>query len=166
MSALETADAELATGKLRIAQLEREAIERSGDAAKVLRAHLDRYQSLVLAIAQVIWTNDPNGEMVDEQPSWAAYTGQTREEYQHRGWLDAVHPEDRAPNLALWEQAVAARGHVNTSTGCAVTTASTATFRCAPCRCSRTTEPSASGPAFTRTSVSASWRKISCALRR
>ncbi|HEX7452909.1 MAG TPA: hypothetical protein VF294_11515, partial [Polyangiaceae bacterium] len=79
MSASETADAELATGKLRIAQLEREAIERSGDAAKVLRAHLDRYQSLVLAIAQVIWTLDPKGEMVGEQPSWAAYTGQTRE---------------------------------------------------------------------------------------
>ncbi|HEX3850370.1 MAG TPA: PAS domain-containing protein, partial [Polyangiaceae bacterium] len=110
MSALETADAELAIGKLRIAQLEREAIERSGDAAKVLRAHLDRYQSLVLAIAQVIWTNDPNGEMVGEQPSWAAYTGQTREQYEQRGWLDAVHPEDRAPNLALWERAVAARG--------------------------------------------------------
>src|SRR5882724_5223346 len=110
MSALETADAELAIGKLRIAQLEREAIERSGDAAKVLRAHLDRYQSLVLAIAQVIWTNDPKGEMVGEQPSWAAYTGQAREQYEQRGWLDAVHPEDRAPNLALWERAVAARG--------------------------------------------------------
>jgi PAS domain S-box-containing protein len=110
MTAFETADAELAIGKLRIAQLEREAIERSGDAAKVLRAHLDRYQSLVLAIAQVIWTNDPSGEMVGEQPSWAAYTGQTPAEYQGRGWLDAVHPDDRAPNLALWERAVAARG--------------------------------------------------------
>lgn len=110
MSALETVDAELATGKLRIAQLEREAIERSGDAAKALRVQLDRYQSLVLAIAQVIWTNDPNGEMVGEQPSWAAYTGQTPEEYQRRGWLDAVHADDRAPNLALWERAVLARG--------------------------------------------------------
>jgi PAS domain S-box-containing protein len=110
MSAFETADAELAIGKLRIAQLEREAIELSGDAAKVLRAHLDRYQSLVLAIAQVIWTNDANGEMVGEQPSWAAYTGQTREQYEHRGWLCAVHPEERAPNLALWERAVAVCG--------------------------------------------------------
>ncbi len=110
MSALESADAELAIGKLRIAQLEREAIERSGDAAKVLRAHLDRYQSLVLAIAQVIWTNDPSGEMLGEQPSWAAYTGQTPREYQGRGWLNAVHPDDRAPNLALWDRAVAARG--------------------------------------------------------
>ena len=81
MSGLETADAELAIGKLRIAQLEREAIERSGDAAKALRVQLDRYQSLVLAIAQVIWTNDPSGAMIGEQPSWAAYTGQTAAEY-------------------------------------------------------------------------------------
>src|SRR4051812_4845513 len=110
MAALETVDAELAIGKLRIAQLEREAIERSGDAAKVLRAHLDRYQSLVLAIAQVIWTNDPNGAMVSEQPSWAAYTGQTALEYHGCGWLDAVHPDDRAANLVLWERAVVARG--------------------------------------------------------
>jgi PAS domain S-box-containing protein len=110
MNASETADAEIEVGKLRIAQLEREAIERSGDAAKALRIQLDRYQSLVLAIAQVIWTNNPQGEMVGEQPSWAAYTGQSPEHYHLRGWLDAVHPDDRAPSLALWERAVAARG--------------------------------------------------------
>jgi PAS domain S-box-containing protein len=110
MNELESTDAELLRGKLRIAQLEREAIERSGDAAKGLRAHLDRYQSLVLAIAQVIWTSDPKGDMVGEQPSWAAYTGQNFEQYQHHGWLDAVHPNDRAHNLEIWERAVTARG--------------------------------------------------------
>lgn len=109
MHLLENTDAELARGKLRIAQLEREAIERSGDAAKALRAHLDRYQSLVLAIGQVIWTNDTNGEMAGEQPSWAAYTGQTPEQYQGRGWLDAVHSDDRALTREQWERAVAAR---------------------------------------------------------
>ncbi|MET0793224.1 MAG: PAS domain-containing protein, partial [Polyangiaceae bacterium] len=103
-------DAELAVGKLRIAQLELEAIERSGDAENALRVQLQRYQSLVLAIAQVIWTNDANGEMVGEQPSWAAYTGQSPQQYQQRGWLDAVHPDDRGPNFELWKQAVAARG--------------------------------------------------------
>jgi PAS domain S-box-containing protein len=109
MSALEDPDAELARGRLRIAQLEWEAVERSGDAAKLLRANLERYQSLVLAIAQLIWTQNPKGEMVGEQPSWAAYTGQTLEQYQGRGWLDAVHPGDRAANLELWERAVVNR---------------------------------------------------------
>src|SRR5450432_15308 len=103
------ADAETARGKVRITDLEREAIERSGDAAKALRAQLDRYQSLVLALAQVIWTRDPKGEMTGEQPSWGAYTGQTPEQYAGNGWLDAVHPDDRAQDLKLWELAVAAR---------------------------------------------------------
>jgi PAS domain S-box-containing protein len=110
MSSLENNSMEFALGKLRIAQLEREAIERSSDAAKGLREHLDRYQSLVLAIAQVIWTSDPQGEMVGEQPSWASYTGQTLEQYQRGGWHEAVHPDDRAKDLEVWEGAVAARG--------------------------------------------------------
>ncbi|MBA3393915.1 MAG: PAS domain-containing protein [Deltaproteobacteria bacterium] len=110
MSTVETIDAQLSRGKLRIAQLEREAIEQSGDAAKALRVQLDRYQSLVLAMAQLIWTTDENGEMVGEQPSWSAYTGQTIEQYGRRGWIDAVHPDDRANDLQLWEHAVVARG--------------------------------------------------------
>ncbi len=110
MSLAESPNIELARGKLRIADLEREAIERSEDAKAELRAQLDRYQSLVLAIAQVIWTCDAQGKMVGEQPSWAAYTGQTPEQYQGRGWLDAVHPDDHEYDLELWERAVAARG--------------------------------------------------------
>lgn len=110
MSGIETAGEELYRGKLRIAQLEREAIEQSDDAAKVLRTQLDRYQSLVLAMAQLIWTTDENGNMVAEQPSWAAYTGQTAAQYGNRGWIDAVHPDDRANDLQLWEHAVIARG--------------------------------------------------------
>jgi PAS domain S-box-containing protein len=110
MTPLENNSMEFALGKLRIAQLEREAIERSSDAAKGLREHLDRYQSLVLAIAQVIWTSDPQGEMVGEQPSWASYTGQTLEQYQRGGWHEAVHPDDRARDLQVWKDAVAARG--------------------------------------------------------
>jgi PAS domain S-box-containing protein len=89
----------LASSKARVIQLEREAIDHKGDAEAELRIHLDRYRSLVLAIAQVIWTQDPDGKMEGEQPSWAAYTGQTFGQYQGRGWLDAVHPDDRAANV-------------------------------------------------------------------
>jgi PAS domain S-box-containing protein len=96
----------LATSRARVGQLEREAIEREGEAEEDLRAHLARYRSLVLAIAQVIWTHDSGGEMVGEQPSWAAYTGQTLAQYQGRGWLDAVHPDDRAASVEAWARAV------------------------------------------------------------
>jgi PAS domain S-box-containing protein len=98
----------LANSRLRIGQLEREAIERKGDADEDLRVHLERYKALVLAIAQVIWTFDSKGEMVEEQPSWAAYTGQTFGQYRHMGWLDAVHPDDRAASLGTWDRAVSA----------------------------------------------------------
>jgi PAS domain S-box-containing protein len=106
----EEQEGDAGSGRSRIADLERDAILRNGEAAEILRVHLDRYKSLVLALAQVIWTNDPNGEMVGEQPSWAAYTGQTLEQYQRAGWFEAVHPDDRARSRHVWELAVAARG--------------------------------------------------------
>lgn len=73
----------------------------------MLSEHLDRYRALVLAIAQVIWTHGPSGEMVGQQPSWAAFTGQTLEQYSMRGWRDAVHPDDRDANVQAWNRALA-----------------------------------------------------------
>jgi PAS domain S-box-containing protein len=102
-----TGSVEHQSDRIRIAQLEREAVEQSRDTELGLRAHLERYESLVLAIAQVIWTHNREGDMLGEQPSWAAYTGQTRAQYEGRGWLDAVHPDDQATNIALFQHAVA-----------------------------------------------------------
>jgi PAS domain S-box-containing protein len=97
----------LALSRARIGELERDAVDRKGDADESLRLHLERYKALVLAIAQVIWTRDPGGDMVVEQPSWAAYTGQAFSEYVSVGWLDAVHPDDRAATVLAWDRAVA-----------------------------------------------------------
>ena len=102
----EGSDAELANGRLRITQLEREALEQSRDAAKDLRTELDRYQSLVLALAQVVWTTDPKGEFKGEQPSWTAYTGQVPEHFRGTGWLDAIHPDDRAETTVRWQRSI------------------------------------------------------------
>ncbi len=98
----------LATSRARVVELEKEAIERAGNAEEVLSAHLERYRSLVLAIAQVVWTLDPDGSMAEQQPSWAAYTGQSYGQYRSQGWLDAVHPEDRALHAEVWAHAVSA----------------------------------------------------------
>jgi len=98
----------LATSRARIVQLEQEAIEREGDAEEGLRTQLERYRSLLLAIAQVIWTRDSRGEMAGEELSWATYTGQTFAQYQGGGWLDAVHPDDRAYTAEAWANAVSA----------------------------------------------------------
>jgi PAS domain S-box-containing protein len=99
----------LASTRARIGQLEREAVQRNGDAEESLRAHVDRYKSLVLAIAQVIWTHDSKGEMTGDQVSWATYTGQAFAQYRGRGWLDAVHPDDRSSTIEVWARAVFGR---------------------------------------------------------
>jgi PAS domain S-box-containing protein len=68
-----------------------------------------RFRAAVQAVDGVVWTNDAQGAMQDEQPGWAALTGQTRDEYQTFGWAAAVHPDDAAPTLKAWREAVADR---------------------------------------------------------
>ncbi len=64
------------------------------EAEERAHAEYDRYRSLVTATSQVVWTTDADG-YVEDIPAWRAMTGQTKEEVRGRGWLDAVHPEDR-----------------------------------------------------------------------
>jgi PAS domain S-box-containing protein len=68
-----------------------------------------RFRSLVLASSQMVWTTGPSGEVVEELPTWQAYTGQSAAEVQGFGWLAAVHPDDAARVEQGWRQAVAAR---------------------------------------------------------
>ena len=73
-----------------------------------LRASAARFQVLVAVAAQIVWTTPPDG-VVDDMPAWCAYTGQSVEQVRGWGWLDALHPEDRAPAARLWAKAVATR---------------------------------------------------------
>ena len=67
-----------------------------------------RYRSLVEATAAIVWTTSPDGAFVEDQPRWRAVTGQTTTELLGAGWLDAIHPDDRAPTLDAWNAALAA----------------------------------------------------------
>jgi PAS domain S-box-containing protein len=68
-----------------------------------------RYRSLVTATAQIVWTTNPEGEIVADTPTWQTFTGQSYEQYRGSGWAGAVHPEDRAGTKAVWTAAVGAR---------------------------------------------------------
>jgi PAS domain S-box-containing protein len=59
-----------------------------------LRLSEKRFRAAAEAMGDVIWTNNPNGEMIGEQPGWAAFTGQSFEEYQGFGASKAIHPDD------------------------------------------------------------------------
>jgi len=75
-------------------------------AETALRASEQRFQAAVQAVQGIVWTNDATGQMVGEQPGWSALTGQRYEEYQGFGWSSAVHPDDVAPTVAAWGEAV------------------------------------------------------------
>ena len=78
------------------------------DTRGVLARKEARYRSLVEATAAIVWVASSDGAFVEDQPQWRSVTGQTTDELMGAGWLDAVHPDDRAATLAAWEGAVAA----------------------------------------------------------
>jgi two-component system CheB/CheR fusion protein len=77
-------------------------------ARNTLRASEARFRALVEALAQIIWTADPSGAVINDVPSWTAFTGQPAEASLGAGWLACVHPEDRETLGANWHSAVQA----------------------------------------------------------
>src|SRR5271165_5864514 len=74
-----------------------------------LRQSEGRYRSLTIATAQIVWTTNPEGEVVEDMPMWRAFTGKSEEELRGWGWVDSLHPEDRERTRAVWSEAVRAR---------------------------------------------------------
>ncbi|HKO56947.1 MAG TPA: GAF domain-containing protein [Thermoanaerobaculia bacterium] len=68
-----------------------------------------RYRALVLAAAvpMSVWAARPDGSLHERSTSWEELTGQTYEEMQGDGWLNAVHPEDREAAMRAWRAATA-----------------------------------------------------------
>jgi len=79
------------------------------EAETALRVREERFRSLVMATSQIVWTNTPDGRVLEDSPSWRAFTGQTYDEWKEFGWLDALHPDDVARTRAHWLHCVATR---------------------------------------------------------
>jgi two-component system CheB/CheR fusion protein len=73
-----------------------------------LRESEARFRALVDASAQMVWTADANGSVVEDSPSWCSYTGQSEQERKGRGWLDAVDPAGRSKAEQVWRESVEA----------------------------------------------------------
>src|SRR5690348_12168748 len=74
---------------------------------ETLRLSEERCRALITAIANIVWTTDANGQVVEDQPDWRAFTGQSREEIQGADWLTAVHPDSRIEAISAWARAAA-----------------------------------------------------------
>lgn len=74
-------------------------------AEEALRVSARRYRALVEAVSHGVWVHDPEadvGTSDDAARWWEELTGQPRAEQAGWGWLDVVHPDDRAYVRDLW----------------------------------------------------------------
>jgi PAS domain S-box-containing protein len=76
------------------------------NAERAQRESAEQFRALVDASAQMVWTTDAAGRVVEDSPTWRKFTGQTREQQKEWGWLDALHPEDRALVQENWQRAM------------------------------------------------------------
>ncbi|MGX5775257.1 PAS domain-containing sensor histidine kinase [Methylorubrum zatmanii] len=65
-------------------------------AQAALRESEDRFRALASLIPVLLWRSDVSGQHNSANEPWLTYTGQTLAQSQGGGWLEAIHPDDRA----------------------------------------------------------------------
>ena len=75
-------------------------------AAAEIRRSEERYRSLVLGGAQLVWVAAPDGAMKEDSPEWRWITGQSAADFTGFGWLNSVHLEDRERVERDWRECV------------------------------------------------------------
>ncbi|MGN7127428.1 HWE histidine kinase domain-containing protein [Methylorubrum thiocyanatum] len=68
---------------------------RDAMAQTALRESEDRFRTLASLIPVLLWRSDVSEENNAFNEAWLTYTGQTPQQSQVHGWLDALHPDDR-----------------------------------------------------------------------
>jgi diguanylate cyclase (GGDEF)-like protein/PAS domain S-box-containing protein len=83
-----------------------EDIHERRSAEEALRESESRFRLIADSVPVMIWLTDKNGATTYLNRSWFETTGQTEEQALDDGWLNAIHPEDRASVLAAFQEAV------------------------------------------------------------
>jgi PAS domain S-box-containing protein len=69
-----------------------------------------KFRLLADSMPQHIWTADTQGNLNYFNQSVFTYSGLSPNQLMQDGWMQIVHPEDRAENIKLWKEAVE-KGH-------------------------------------------------------
>ena len=77
------------------------------EAEERTRISEERYRSLVMSGATMVWSSDGEGQAMNDSPAWGVFTGQSRGEYERFGWLEVIHPDDRQSARDVWTNAIA-----------------------------------------------------------
>ena len=70
-----------------------------------LQASEQRYKALIDITTQIVWNADADGTILNSNSG--TFTGQSQEDYQGWGWMEAIHPDDRQRTSEVWLLAVA-----------------------------------------------------------
>jgi PAS domain S-box-containing protein len=99
----------LAEAAMALLEKRRLAVEhqRQSAATRAELAHMGkRFDVLVDALPQLVWSTPPDGMSDYFSAQWCVFTGASAEASYGRGWLDFLHPEDVEPSSAAWAGAV------------------------------------------------------------
>jgi PAS domain S-box-containing protein len=81
-------------------------IDQGVEAERELRDSEERYRTFMAMTTLAVWRAGPQGEANSDLHDWSEVTGQTPEQYQGMGWLDAVHPDDKLRMQEIWKSAL------------------------------------------------------------
>ena len=76
-------------------------------ADEALRESESRFRQLAESLPQLVWTCQPDGPCDYFNRQWIEFTGVPEAQQLGFGWLEQLHPDDRAPTIVAWEAAVA-----------------------------------------------------------
>ncbi len=80
--------------------------QRVEERTKELTRSEKRYRFLAEAIPEIIWTTQADGRIDYFNQRWIDYTGLTVKQAQTEGWLQVVHPDDRAHCIEVWDRSI------------------------------------------------------------
>ncbi|HET7810699.1 MAG TPA: PAS domain S-box protein [Steroidobacteraceae bacterium] len=76
------------------------------ETVEALRENRARFKTLTESLPQMIWTCSRDGSCDYLSRQWLDYTGRSESQQLGKGWLEQVHPEDRAKVEAEWGRVV------------------------------------------------------------